>query len=70
MIKISIVSPKGHDVAEMEAEAAVDFIRGKMTAENKWVYIEDRLVVDPNDINLDMLAEEPEVTMANQLIGG
>lgn len=69
-IEIKIIGPEGHKTENLEAIAAVDYIKGLCTKGGKWAYIDGVHIADMDAINAGFLADAEDITLTNQLVGG
>ena len=68
-VKILMVSARGHDVLEMEPEAALTRLQDEVR-NGKWLYIDGNLKEDVAGINLNDIVQAENIQLANGLVGG
>lgn len=70
MVELKIVSPKGHDLLELDAVSAVTEIQRQVTDNNKWAFLDGNMVEDTSDLTIDQIVNAEEIQLTNRLIGG
>lgn len=69
LIKVRVISSKGHDEWEELPEIALSKIQTETAGGKKWLYIDNK-PVNPDSLTLDQLLDAEYIILTNALVGG
>ena len=69
VVKVRVVSSRGHDEWQDVPEIALSRIQGEVANSKKWLYI-DGVQQNPNNLTVEKLLDAEYIILTNALVGG
>jgi len=70
MVKVKIVSARGHDVLDLTVDDALSEIKRQARDNSKWIFMDDELVSDIDSLTHERVGNANSIMLSNQLVGG